>query len=268
MAFGDTVIRRGDTGPDVVELQIRLAGFRGTVPDGVYGPGTELQVVSFQRDFMKQSQPSGDVDADTFRALDRFRALYPIDFDALLCPCGVCGGFGQRRFRDQFRPGMPNAEATHRYEYPGIHRMLLWAVRALFHYAPQYDFVITSGYRCAVRNQQQGRLSTNHHGKAIDLDMPREPGEGGREDMARCDRVRGIIVEHSNAQVGWYAHNRKALEPPDIAPTWVHYDVRCYEPRYLQDWFFCTTAGELDGVRPRLAHADAADHEEGRVVVG
>jgi hypothetical protein len=255
MAFGDADIQRGDKGIDVVELQIRLAGFRGTLPDGIFGPGTELQVACFQRDFMRMDEPSGIVDAATFRAIDRFRSLYPIDFNALRCPCGVCAGFGQRRFQHQYRPGLPNTEATHRYEYPGMHRMLLWAVRALFHYAPQHEFVVTSGYRCAVRNQQQGRLSTNHHGKAIDLDTPRAPGEGGREDMARCDRIRGILIEHSNAQLGWLAPNRKALEPPDIAPTWIHYDVRCYDAVYLHDWFFCTTSEELDGERPARAIA-------------
>jgi hypothetical protein len=31
---------------DVVELQMRLAGFRGTEPGGDFGPDTELQMVS------------------------------------------------------------------------------------------------------------------------------------------------------------------------------------------------------------------------------
>ncbi len=65
--------------------------------------------------------------------------------------------------------------------------------------------------------------------------------------MRRCERIRGLLVEHAHAQVGWAAPNRKALEPSSIAPTWVHYDVRCYAPEYLKDSFFCTTAEELDG---------------------
>ena len=48
MAWGDP-LKRGDKGADVVELQMRLAGFRGTVPDSDYGPGTELQVVTLDR---------------------------------------------------------------------------------------------------------------------------------------------------------------------------------------------------------------------------
>jgi len=111
-------------------------------------------------------------------------------------------------------------------------------------------FTITSGYRCSVNNEQKGRTSTNHHGKAIDVDASLLPGEDKRDDIKRCDRIRGLLVEHSNAQVGWLAKNRKSLEPAHIAPTWVHYDVRSYEKRFLADRFFCTTIEELD------AHAE------------
>ncbi len=57
-----TSLRRGDQGPAVVDLQLRLAAFRGTLWDGDFGPGTELQVVSFQRDFMGLTSPSGKAD--------------------------------------------------------------------------------------------------------------------------------------------------------------------------------------------------------------
>jgi hypothetical protein len=252
MAFGDAELTRGAFGGDVVELQVRLAGFRGTLPDGKFGPGTELQVVSFQRDFMRRAHPTGVVDAATFAGIDRLRALYPIDFARLKCPCGHCDGFGQGRFRNLYRTGVAKSEASYRYEYPGMHRMLLWAVRGLFFYA-KLDFIITSGYRCAERNRQTGRTSTNHHGKAIDVDVPGKVGEDRRDDMKRCDFIRGICVEKSNAQIGWLAANRKALEPAHIAPTWVHYDVRCYDRAYLDDRFFCTTEAELDGARPAPA---------------
>jgi len=102
-------------------VQLRLAGFRGTVPDGDFGPGTERQAMSFQGDFMK-IPPTGVVDRATMQAIDGFAKRYAIDF--------------------------------------------------------------------------------------------------------------------------------KALEPSNIAPTWVHYDVRCYEPRYLEDQWFCTTAKQLDSRKP------------------
>ena len=139
------------------------------------------------------------------------------------------------------------------YEYPGIHRMLLWAVRGLYFYMPQMTFTFSSGYRCSVRNIQKGRSSTNHCGKAVDLDVPPAPGDDRRDDMERSDRIRGLLVEMSTAQIGWNAFNRKALEPSNIAPTWVHYDVRQYDPgRYLQDRFFCTSLEQLNDRRPVL----------------
>lgn len=251
MAFGETELRRGDSGADVVELQIRLAGFRGTVPDGDFGPGTELQVVTFQRDFMARDRPSGLADPETLAATADLARRFPLDFNALVCPCGICDGFGQGRFKDDYRSGKPEIEAYHRYEYPGVHRMLLWAVRAAMFHMPEHRFAINSGYRCAENNRLKGRSSTNHHGKAIDLDVPLAAGEDKRDDMRRCELIRGRIVETANAQVGWTAPNRKSLEPPNIAPTWVHYDVRNYARRYLADEFFCTTTAQLD--QPLLA---------------
>ncbi|MFC1533478.1 peptidoglycan-binding protein [Thermodesulfobacteriota bacterium] len=246
MQYGKRIIKRGLRGPDVQELQIRLAGFRGTIPDGIFGPGTELQIFEFQRDFMEMPNPSGIADRETIIAIDEFAEQYPIDFSSLRCPCGECEGFGQGRFKGKYRHGNPKLEMYYRYEYPGIHRMLLWAVMAIFFYISEYDFIITSGYRCGVNNEQKGRKSSNHHGKAIDLDVVGSSGEDKREDMIRCDRVRGIIVEHSNAQIGWHATNRKSLEPSSIAPTWIHYDVRSYERKYLYDRFFCKDLAELN----------------------
>jgi hypothetical protein len=247
--YGERELKRGCKGGDVAELQLRLAGFRGTVPDGDFGPGTERQVMSFQSDFM-DAQPTGVVDRSTMRQIDAFARRYPIDFKALKCPCGDCKGFGKRRFKGSYAPGKPKVEAFHLYEYPGIHRMLLWAVRAAFFYLPQHKFVITSGYRCSVDNRQHGRSSTNHHGKAIDIDVLARPGEDKQDDMVKCESIRGRIVETAHAQIGWTAANRKALEPSTIAPTWVHYDVRCYEPKYLKDEWFCTSSKELDRRRP------------------
>ena len=252
MQYGQRVLQKGMNGPDVEELQIRLAGFRGTILDGDFGPGTELQVVQFQRGFMKMKKPTGIIDQNTMAAIDQFAEQYPIDFTALKCPCGVCGGFGQGRFKGEYVANMPKIEQYHLYEYPGLHRMLLWAVRAVFFYVPDYKFVITSGYRCQVRNEQTEpkRSSTNHRGKAIDLDVPGKTSADKRDDMKRCDQIRGIIVEKSNAQIGWNAANRKALEPSQIAPTWIHYDVRCYDQKYLEDRFFCKSLAELNNKQP------------------
>jgi hypothetical protein len=248
--YGERELKRNCEGPDVAELQTRLAGFRGTLPDGDFGPGTERQVMSFQRDYMKMRQPTGIAGRATIKAIDEFAGDYPIDFKALKCPCGKCGGFGQGQFKGRYVAGQPKTEAFHRYEYPGVHRMLLWAVRAVFFYLPEDRFVITSGYRCSIDNANHRRTSTNHHGKAIDIDVIAKPGENKQDDMLKCDAVRGRIVAMADAQIGWNAVNRKALEPSNIAPTWVHYDVRCYEQLYLKDDAFCTTLKKLNKRKP------------------
>lgn len=244
MAWGDP-LKRGDKGADVIELQMRLAGFRGTGPDGDYGPGTELQVMAFQRDVMGMKNPKGRVGAATLAAIDAFGAAHPVDFQQLTCKCGVCDGFGRGLFKGKYRGGT-KIEAYHRYEYPGIHRMLLWAYRgAMFHSeAKGWKLTVNSGYRCSEDNRQHGRSSTNHHGKAIDMDILGAPSK--MIDRERCNTLRGLLVEKANAQIGWAAGNRKSLEPADIAPTWVHYDVRSYDAKYLADRYFVKTQAALD----------------------
>lgn len=246
MIYGTRPLQKGDRGPDVIELQMRLAGFRGTLPDGIFGPGSELQVVTFQKEWMGLSAPHGSVDNATFRAIDDFARAFPLDFDKIKCPCGYCSGFGRGHHRGRYRGERPKIEAYHRYEYPGVHRMLLWAYRAADFYCRRQglSLVITSGYRCAECNRQKGRRSTNHHGKALDFDILNLPDK--REEMKACGRIRGCLVTHANAQIGWWGRNRKSLEPSEIAPTWIHYDVRSYERQYLADRFFVRDAETLD----------------------
>ena len=245
--YGSRELKKGDQGDDVEELQIRLAGFSGGIPDGDFGPGSEKMVRQFQTDFMS-IDPTGIVDEDTFNAIDDFADKYPIDFDNpdMKCPCGVCSGYGQGLRKNEYRQGKPLIEAYYNYEYPGIHRVILWAARAVFFYFPDYSFTFNSGYRCSVRNEQKGRQSTNHHGKAIDLDVPRTDSENREDDVKRCDEIREKIVEKCNGQIGWAIKNKKALEPANIAPTWVHYDVRCFAKDFLEDRFFVKTLEDLD----------------------
>jgi hypothetical protein len=249
--YGARELKRGCEGPDVAELQLRLAGFRGTVPDGDFGPGTERQLLDFQRDYMGLPRHHGRADAATMRAIDKLADDYPIDFGRLKCPCGTCNGFGRGLGRGEYLAGHPRTEAHHQYEYPGVHRMLLWAVRGvLFYMGKQHRFTINSGYRCRADNLKHERTSTNHHGKAIDLDIELRPGECNVDDRKKCDSTRDRIQATANAQIGWGAPNCKALEPKDIAPTWVHYDVRCYDPKYLADAFFCKDLAGLNNRKP------------------
>ena len=255
MKYGEEILKQGMNNDAVQELQIRLSGFNGGAPDGDFGSGTTKQVKQFQKDFMKLDDPDGVVDKATFDAIDQFARQYTVPFDLLRCKCKVCTGFGRGLFKGEYRTEKSHIEAYHKYEYPGIHRMLLWAYRAVLHYHPNYTFTINSGYRCSEDNKQHGRKSTNHCGKAIDLDVPRSTGETERDDNARCNAIRASIVEKCNAQIGWASSNKKSLEPENIAPTWVHYDVRNFVAKYLEDHFFCKTAEELDNITPITVNA-------------
>ena len=238
MKLGDRLLARGVSGTDVVELQMRLAGFGGTIWDGSFGPGTESQVVTFQKDYMGAS-PTGVVDPNTITALIKFTKDFPINFNNLKCTCSACTGFGQGKYKGQYDSGKPQIEAYYKYEYPGIHKAILHAFRAAWFYARKGSWgeaEISCGYRCWVNNAQHNRTSTNHMGKAIDwVPTSNKPND-----------VRALMVVKSNFQIGWSIKSMKALEPADIAPTWVHMDVREMGP--FNDLHFVKNTEDLDSL--------------------
>jgi hypothetical protein len=274
MKFGERTLRMLSKGKDVEELQLRLAGFAGTVWDGDFGRKTKNQVMIFQRDFMNIASPSRIVEEHTFTALDIFANKYPIDFKALRCPpkertdgdvCS-CKGFGQQRYRKTYlknralltldwnRTGIEGvSEKDHQYEYPGIHKAVLHTYRAFLFYASETKYIsprITSGYRCHIDNVKKGRTSTNHMGKAMDFsfDIAR-----GQNKQKVCNEARNLLVEKSNCQIRWGQKNHKSLEPgvPGVgreftADTWIHLDVREFDEQFLQDRFFVTNSYQLD----------------------
>ena len=277
MKFGDRHLKTGDEGKDVVELQLRLAGFKGTVWDGDFGAATELQVNTFQKDFMGMANPDGIVGPRTYAALDRFANEFPISFEKIFCPQNAgnhravcdCQGFGQNRFKKLFykpnsytltwsRTGLEKMkERRHQYEYPGIHKAVLHTYRAFLFYASggKYrDPSITSGYRCHINNVSKRRRSTNHMGKALDFTFD-VPSGATKRDV--CNDARQLLVDKSNCQIRWQNDNQKALEPgwpgrngEFIATTWVHLDVRNYDPeKYLLPHFFVRSEAELDDKR-------------------
>ena len=182
--------------------------------------------------------------------IESFSLEFPIDFQLLKCRCGQCGGFGSGQFKGEYKAGAPQIECYHKYEYPGIHKAILHASRGARFYsrAAGYDLSqINSGYRCWVDNANHNRTSTNHMGKAIDWDVP-NPGSKEDDDVVRCNAVRELLKAPCNFQIGWRAGCRKALEPSKYAPRWVHMDVRCYTPPYLEERYFVTSSEDLDSL--------------------
>src|SRR5690606_20823035 len=126
-------------------------------------------------------------------------------------------------------------EKSNKYEYPGIHRSLLWSLKSVIFYLNKtedslgYSFKhIESGYRCVDRNIQKGRSSTNHMGKALDLHFFKNSNT-----VTSIKEIEEIRLEIFNKYLGakwdWKEGQTDIfnLESTSIgATTWVHYDVR------------------------------------------
>ncbi|MDG5817095.1 peptidoglycan-binding domain-containing protein [Chitinispirillales bacterium ANBcel5] len=261
--------KKGDTGKIVEEINIRLAGFGGGVPSDVFDDLTETKVKNFEKLYMKRGNPKGIVDMAVAEAIDEFGEEYVIDedmFRQLKCKCESrsdisvkCAGFGNGKFKNEFSQAS-TAEAFHRYEYPGIHRSLLWAIRGLDYHLWQEDekierFGFSSGYRCYGS-------TVNHRGKAVDI-IYRNQINGqwiNRDQQSSADRqivaeqVRTICQKSEvlNATIDWImpaSKDRFSLESVEMgATTWVHVDVREFDrSKYLDDRFFCKNLTEING---------------------
>lgn len=240
------------------EINIRLAGFGGNVPTDQFTDRTEKMIKQFQRDYMKVPE-TGRVCGNVLKAIDEFQQKYIIDFDDVKCSCGKCKGFGNDKFPEQ-KQNSKIAELKRKYEYPGIHRSLIWALRAAMFYTTvieknmKYSVkCIFSGYRCWVDNDIHNRSSTNHMGKALDLHFNKN---GKRTQILKeVEEIRQkIFVKYLGNQVRWNETNKFSLEPgvaaykgEFIASTWIHYDVRQFELKYLADQYFAKNINQVNG---------------------
>ncbi|WP_271784928.1 DUF4280 domain-containing protein [Aquimarina algiphila] len=254
---GKYCIKLGEESQLIQEINIRLAGFGGNVPTKKFTTKTVAMIQQFQRDFM-EVEPTGKICGDTLKAIDEFEAKYPINFDEIKCKCGKCNGFGQGKFSAQKQDG-DIKEKFRKYEYPGIHRSLLWAYKAIMFYLTKKENAkysinkIKSGYRCHEDNKQNSRTTTNHMGKAIDIHFNKD-GKRTRE-LIDVERVRDkVIIPTNKAQIRWTAKNLFSVEPSRktypkefIATSWIHMDVRRFELKYLKDEYFADTLDKING---------------------
>lgn len=249
---GRSCIRLGAEGKLIQEINIRLAGFGGNVPTTNFTARTANMIRQFQRDYM-EIQPTGRICGDTLKAIDEFGDNYTFVWDELKCTCGVCDGFGRGLDSDE-KQDASIAERSRKYEYPGIHRSLLWGFKASMFYLTKKEGgifsvnKISSGYRCQENNRQRGRSSTNHMGKAIDIHY----NKNGTRTRSTPDieTVRSEIFNKCmGAKWDWRAEkNIFYLESTRVgATTWVHVDVREFELPYLKDEFFAKTEAVMNG---------------------
>lgn len=273
--FFPPIFKRGDKNELIREVNIRLAGFGGNVPTDDFDERTENTIKQFQRDYMKVSQ-TGLIDRNLLDAADSFQKKYPFSvglWDSLSCDCkskgtiatnkvnrisemNYCDGFGDQT------GATTSPEKNNKYEYPGLHRSLLNALRALFFYFDQqeeYKFrLISSAYRCRFKNY----ATTNHQGKALDIQFYKGKDPIGGQyysNIAILDDIRQkFFVKYISAQTNWNKTNFFSLEPLGLNKdntlidknhtySWIHLDVRAFERKYLNDEFFCKNDTELNG---------------------
>ncbi|MFW2175874.1 LysM peptidoglycan-binding domain-containing protein [Acinetobacter guillouiae] len=234
------------------EVNIRLAGFGGALPTDEFTELTAKCIKQFQKDYMG-IQPTGKICGSFLSALDKFYYEYPVkDFMAkVVCPCSLCSGFGNNI------KGVVSGKSTAN-EYPGIHRSLIWILKALNFYLKtefkekKLDVAyIESGYRCTKRNKQQDRTSVNHMGLALDIHFNKN-GKRTRE-LADMEFIRKSVLSTKMGASEVRKKNQIYLEPKTFsdgtagARTWVHYDITYFENKYFNDIFFKKNTQDLNG---------------------
>jgi GH24 family phage-related lysozyme (muramidase)/LysM repeat protein len=269
VACSGACLKIGDVGPLIEELNIRLAGFGGTIsPPSMlneFSSQTENAIKQFQTDYMGIA-PTGKVCGSLLLAIDDFRSKYKVNISEMKCPCGKCDGFGNG-YTDSAIAGI-FSDAGHTKplkgrEYPGMHRSLLWSLRAAIFYAGDkdkdlaYSFLgLSSGYRCWHNNAgyRGGRITstkrktTNHMGNALDVQF-KKVGHATRCEGSDVDAIRqNIFVKRLGAQLGWAERNKLSLETAaQGATSWVHVDVREYDTHYKDSRFYAVTQIGVDG---------------------
>ena len=251
-------IKIGDKNELIREINIRLAGFGGNIPTDEFTDRTEKMIRQFQRDYMKVPE-TGKVCGNVLRAIDEFGNKYTVDINEGKCPCKECNGFGNGLNSNE-RGNSKILEMYRKYEYPGIHRTLIWVEKAIKFYLANQEKskklrvgLIFSGYRCNANNRQKGRKSTNHMGKALDLHIYGVSNTSNTE--ATANTVRDLLLKYTKAEYRWKGKNVIALEPSTrnrigkefIATTWVHYDVRTFDLEYLKDEYFVKNNNGVNG---------------------
>ncbi|OCG30649.1 hypothetical protein A9G45_02455 [Gilliamella sp. HK2] len=92
-------------------------------------------------------------------------------------------------------------------------------------------------------------------GKALDIHMIYNNTKISLENL--CDDAREVMISYCNAHYRWNVGNVISLEvgirektPKGIAiaATWIHFDVRSFELKYLEDKYFVKSAEQVNGL--------------------
>ena len=256
-------IKKGDKSELIREVNIRLAGFGGNVPTDEFTDRTEKMIKQFQRDYMKVPE-TGKICGNVLRAIDEFCTKWSETLNDYTCLCknvksiiNKCSGFGKGRYKDEYN-SITQIERYHKYERPGMNRTLLWGVSALRFYLSQQTVYKhlwkTAGYRCWDHNNSVPRKSTNHMGKAVDIQFSKNGLiiQGNKqENIPLLHEINDkFYSKYLNAKYQWVnGENNFSIEPigttKDHTYSWIHLDVREFKNEYLDDKYFVKTQNKI-----------------------
>ncbi len=239
-------IKKGDKSELIREVNIRLAGFGGNVPTDEFTDRTEKMIKQFQRDYMEAPE-TGKICGNVLKAIDNFSNKWYEKIINYKCLCHAsdskveiknrCLGYGKEK----------------KDEHPGMHRTLLWGISALKFYISKqtkYQYNSTSaGYRCWAHNDSVPRTSTNHMGKAVDIQFSNDKDKisgKSNDNITPLKEIRDkFYIKFLKAEEGWSipsVNNNYRLEPigmgKDQSYSWIHMDVSLFKTEYLKDSYF------------------------------
>ncbi|PAM93837.1 hypothetical protein B4N84_16325 [Flavobacterium sp. IR1] len=253
---GKYCIKKGDKNELIREINIRLAGFGGNVPTDEFTERTERMIKQFQRDYMKVPE-TGKICGNVLNAIDEFCFKWNEQIAEYTCLCknlnsvtDKCSGFGKGRYNGVYKTAT-QIERYHNYERPGIHRSLLWGVSSLRFYLSKqsiYKYLWkTAGYRCWDHNNSVPRKTTNHMGKAVDIQFSKNgiTIQGKRQsNLSLLNEINdNFFAKFLNAKYQWIdGKNNFSIEPIGMNEgqtwSWIHLDVREFDNEYLDDKYF------------------------------
>ncbi|GGA48921.1 muramoylpentapeptide carboxypeptidase [Kroppenstedtia guangzhouensis] len=201
-------LKRGDSGADVRELQIRVAGWAADSPsrtyvavDGVFGPATEAAVKRFQRAY--GLTVDGVVGPDTQRVLN-----------SLESSDGSTAHFAWSEFYSKDGSGFSGGNANSAAVKENVRR-LMYKLEALRKKAGNAPVIINSGFRSINHNRNVGGASNSMHtyGIAADIVVSGKTPAQVREIAKTCG-FSGIKRYSS------FVHVDSRIEYPYGAQTW------------------------------------------------
>ncbi|GAB3275904.1 D-Ala-D-Ala carboxypeptidase family metallohydrolase [Parasphingorhabdus pacifica] len=157
-------LARGDSGSDVRELQIRIAGWAAdsasktnVAVDGQFGPATEAALVRFQRSYGLSA--SGVVDSATQGTLN---ALEESD--------GSTAHFDFAEFHSKDGAGFSGGNVGSNTVRENVRR-LMYKLEAVRKKAGDSPITINSGFRSIAHNENVGGASNSQHTYGIAADI-------------------------------------------------------------------------------------------------